>query len=242
MRKDNRESFIEKAKQVHDGKYDYSKVEYVNSQTKVCIICPEHGEFWQTPANHLFGEGCKKCSIIKVHNEQKDNKEEFIEKAKQVHGDKYDYSKCEYKTTEKKVTIICKTHGEFKQTPHSHLQGQGCPVCKQRVLEKEVNNFLTDNKITFEFQKRFDWLGLQSLDFFLPEYNIGIECQGIQHFEEILFFGGKEKFKKQVENDEKKLNLCTEHGIKILYYTKNNSNFVTNLDDLKRKIYENNNQ
>ena len=223
---------------MHGDKYDYSKVIYRNNKTKVCIICPEHGEFWQRPDKHLYAKrGCPVCGKT-----QKLTTEEFIEKAKQVHGDKYDYSKCEYKTTEKKVTIICKTHGEFKQTPHSHLQGQGCPVCKQRVLEKEVNNFLTDNKITFEFQKRFDWLGLQSLDFFLPEYNIGIECQGIQHFEEILFFGGKEKFKKQVENDEKKLNLCTEHGIKILYYTKNNSNFVTNLDDLKRKIYENNNQ
>ena len=82
------QDFIEKANIVHNNKFDYSKVKYVDSQTKICIICPKHGEFWQKPNNHLHGWGCAKCSGVK----QKTT-EEFIEEAKKVYGDKYDYSK-----------------------------------------------------------------------------------------------------------------------------------------------------
>ena len=84
MRKYNSEEFIKKAVEKHNNKYDYSKVKYVNSQTKVCIICPEHGEFWQTPANHLYKTTCPKCSIKEIHDKQKSNKEEFIKKAKEI--------------------------------------------------------------------------------------------------------------------------------------------------------------
>ena len=62
MAKLTTEEFIAKAKAVHGNRYDYSKVVYVNTQTKVCIICKEHGEFWQKPKNHLCGNGCVKCS------------------------------------------------------------------------------------------------------------------------------------------------------------------------------------
>ena len=82
--------FIEKAKQIHNDKYDYSKVNYVNSRTKVCIICPEHGEFWQTPHNHLKGYGCTKCGKEKSHL-SKITTEDFIAKSKEIHGNKYDY-------------------------------------------------------------------------------------------------------------------------------------------------------
>ena len=83
--------WIEKAKLVHADKYDYSKSEYTGSQNKICIICKKHGEFWQIARNHLSGNGCPKCSKT-----QKGNLKTFIEKAKRVHGDKYDYSKVEY--------------------------------------------------------------------------------------------------------------------------------------------------
>ena len=82
--------FITKARQVHGDKYDYSKVEYINNSTKVCIICPEHGEFWQRPNHHLSGHGCPKCK-----NVFKKDTETFINQAKEIHGDKYDYSKTE---------------------------------------------------------------------------------------------------------------------------------------------------
>lgn len=305
MKKYNINDFLKKAKEVHGDKYDYSKVEYINSQTKICIICKEHGEFWQTPANHLSGQDCPKCSIINTHKLQKSNKEYFIEKAKEIHGNKYDYSKVEYvnnktkvciicpdhgefwqrpdkhlytkrgcpkcgktqkltneefikkaklihgeeydysnvdyKTNRQKIKIICKKHGIFKQTPHAHLNGQGCPICCKSNLEKEIIKFLTENSIKYEQEKKFEWLEKQRLDFYLPDYNIAIECQGIQHFIPVEYFGGEKQFKKQIEYDNLKKNLCEKNGIKLLYYTKINENFIFNLNDLKNKIYDNRN-
>ena len=116
--------FINEARKVHGEKYDYSKVEYRNNREKVIIICPEHGEFLQSPEKHLSGQGCPACGGTK-----KNTTDIFIEKARKVHGEKYDYSKVEYTTNKKKVCIICPEHGEFWQDPHNHLKGKGCPVC-----------------------------------------------------------------------------------------------------------------
>ena len=123
----NTEEFIKRAKEVHGDKYDYSKVNYIDSSTKVTIICPTHGEFEQTPASHFRGQGCPDCSGSK-----KLNTKEFIERARKVHGDKYDYSKVNYVNSTTKVTIICPIHGEFEQTPEKHLSGHGCPDCSGR--------------------------------------------------------------------------------------------------------------
>ena len=120
------ENFVKKAREVHGDKYDYSKVEYTNNYTKVCIICPEHGEFWQAPNNHINQkQGCPKCS----HRSYKLSNEEFTIKAKEIHGNKYDYSKVDYVNNRTKVCIICPEHGEFWQTPYKHLNKQGCPRC-----------------------------------------------------------------------------------------------------------------
>jgi rubrerythrin len=119
-----KDDFIRSARKVHGDKYDYSKVVYKNNKTDVCIICPIHGEFYQTPNSHLKGRGCPICGGTK-----KSTKEDFIIKAKQVHGDKYDYSKVVYVNNQIKVCIICPIHGEFYQTPKNHLSGQGCPKC-----------------------------------------------------------------------------------------------------------------
>ena len=118
--------FVEKAKRVHGDKYDYSKVEQINNKTKICIVCPIHGEFWQTPNSHLRGCGCAKCGSENVW--KKRNKItlcEFIKRSQKTHNNKYDYSKVFFNNTEDKVCIICPEHGEFFQTPHSHLQGHG---------------------------------------------------------------------------------------------------------------------
>lgn len=213
----SKEEFIEKAKEIHGDKYDYSKVEYVNYDTKVCIICPIHGEFWQTPQSHLSKNGCLECG-----GRKKITTKQFIEKSRKVHGNKYDYSKVEYKNNSTKVCIICPIHGEFWQTPSMHSKGQGCPFCKTSKLENEMHNFLED-KISFEEQKRFKWLGKQSLDFFIPSKKIAIECQGKQHFNQGGWSSDIEKckrnYKKTLERDLKKRKLCDEHGITILYYS-----------------------
>lgn len=119
------EDFIERAKAIHGDKYNYSKTEYVNKSTKVCITCPVHGDFWQTPHAHTVkNSGCPKCG-----NSLKKTTEEFIKDAREKHGSKYDYRKVEYVDANNYVLIICPEHGEFKQTPHKHLCGRGCPKC-----------------------------------------------------------------------------------------------------------------
>ena len=226
--KKTKDDFLEKTKKVHGDKYDYSKVEYVNNRTKVCIICPEHGEFWQTPHNHENGQGCPICGKINGHRKQKLTKNVFIEKARKIHGDKYDYSKVEYVNNHTKVCIICQKHGEFWIKPNAHLNGHGCPKCSSSVLEEEIAKFLDKNNIQYIREKKFDWLinvKELRLDFFLPEYNAMIECQGIQHFQPTDFGGmTSEELKKEyadtIERDKIKNKLCVEHGIKPYYYSK----------------------
>lgn len=123
------EEFIKKAKDIHGDKYDYNKVDYKNNTTKICIICPDHGEFYQTPKEHLRGSGCTRCGNINRGLSSRVHLEEYIKRAKEVHSDKYDYSKVEYRGRKGKVCIICPDHGEFFQSMINHSRGQGCPRC-----------------------------------------------------------------------------------------------------------------
>ena len=212
------QSFIEDAKKIHGDKYDYSKVEYKGNKIKVCIICPEHGEFWQAPNNHLSSkEGCPKCSNIFNGLKKRLCVNEFVSRAKKVHGDKYDYSKVEYINCATKVCIICPQHGEFWQTPNCHLNGHGCPTCNESHLENAMKNILLENNIEFEQQKKFEWLGRQTLDFYLPKYNIAIECQGEQHFKVVEHFGGEKEFQKLLRRDKIKKQKCDTNNLKLFY-------------------------
>jgi hypothetical protein len=354
------EEFISRANEIHNGKYDYSKVDYLNNKTKVCIICPIHGEFWQTPDKHLnrkhgcplcggkipyttesfkekikpildeeyddselvyknnktkvklicrhkdsegnehgefwispghllYGQGCPKCRYIKSANSKRRSLSEVIAECRKTHGDKYDYSmikeyksdvikypikcnkcgnifyqnmsnhlyfqegcpKCSYeergikrrKTTEDfvskaiekygtekygfeetvyvrnndKVKIHCNTCGkDFYITPSNFLLGQGCSYCKQSHLEREIERELEDRNIEYTYEKKFDWLGRQSLDFYLPKYNTAIECQGSQHFLKDHLFESLDILKGR---DKKKNILCRKNGVKLLYYS-----------------------
>jgi hypothetical protein len=123
--------FIQDAHAAHGKKYDYSEVEYKTALTKVKIICPIHGGFLQSPATHIRGVGCSKCSDLITADKRRLTNEEFIKRAREVHGDKYDYSKVEYVTSHGKVEIICREHGPFLQSPATHTMGNkaGCPGC-----------------------------------------------------------------------------------------------------------------
>ena len=145
------EEFIAKAREIHGDKYDYSKINYVNNHTKVCIICPKHGEFWQSPNAHLNGEGCSKCHYDKISKLYRDNTEIFINKAIKKHGDKYDYSKVNYVNNHTKVCIICPEHGEFWQSPNKHIQGQKCVKCSR--YEVQEKNRLTTEEFIEKSQK-----------------------------------------------------------------------------------------
>ena len=131
--------FIKRAKKIHGNKYDYSKVKYITSKDNVIIKCKIHKEFEQIPNSHLRGRDCEKCSYIFRGNKSRSTTEEFIKKAIKVHGDKYDYSKTDFKISKIKVTIICKKcNKSFKQFAHNHLSGgYGCIECgNQRTNDK----------------------------------------------------------------------------------------------------------
>ena len=221
------EMFIDKANKIHNFKYDYSKVIYTNNSTKVCIICPEHGEFWQKPGNHLRGQGCPKCA-----NEYSPTTDEWIEKAKQIHKNKYDYSKTKYVNSHTKVCIICPKHGEFWQWPNEHLSNHGCPKCRMSKLEHILSKKLIDKHISFVYIKKFDWLKnikKLSLDFYLPDYNIAIECQGEQH----LIKERKFTNSSQLENDIIKNKLCKNNNIKLYYFGETNINDI----NINKELY-----
>jgi len=125
------ESFIEIANLIHSNKYKYDTIEYVNNKTKIKIICSIHGEFQQTPLSHIGKQkqGCPKCGIIHGSSKNKRKTPQFIEESKIIHGDRYDYSKSEYISYSKKLTIICSLHGEFQLTPEHHFRKVGCAKC-----------------------------------------------------------------------------------------------------------------
>lgn len=144
--------FIGEANKVHHGKYDYSKSEYIFKKKNICIICPEHGEFWQTPYKHIRGSGCPKCANKLISDKLKFSKEKIVELANEVHGGKYDYSKSDYVNMNTKMCIICPEHGEFWQAPHSHIsKHQGCPVCGGHVLTRDMFIEKANEKHCFKY-------------------------------------------------------------------------------------------
>ena len=242
------ETIIKQFKEIHGDKYDYSKVEYKSMRDKVCIICHEkdkngveHGEFWQTPEKHIKrGQGCPKCGKKLLWDKRgRITIKEFIEKAKKIHGDKYDYSKVEYKDMHTKVCIICKEHGEFWQTPNKHLNGQECPECNDRMNKQEcllwrkLQEKYKNTEILHEYYNT-DFFGKKSLDIYFPKEKIAIEYQGGQHFKPVKMFGGYNSFLKIAERDKEKYKECKNNGIKLFYFTTETWNILDNYID---KVY-----
>jgi hypothetical protein len=214
--------FIYKAKEIHGDKYDYSKVVYKTAKTKVCIICPRCGEFWQTPDSHLNKKsGCPICMNAMTT-------EEFIDKARKVHGDKYDYSKTQYNRSFEKVCVICPKHGEFWQTPNTHLVGKGCPQCGYESLlskdisdgEQSIINILNKWNIKYEPQfpifSKINISGWLYVDFYLPEYNTFIEYNGEQHYIPIECMGGQLQFERQQARDKELRQYCKDNNINLI--------------------------
>jgi hypothetical protein len=213
---DNGKIFIEKAQKIHGNKYDYSLVDYKRSKDRVIIKCLIHSNFKQTPAGHLSGRGCPKCKNILLSQYGMQTQEEWIEKAKKVHGNKYDYSLVNYIDCKTKIKIVCPKHGQFKQNPTNHLTGQGCPHCSESKSERIIRVFLINHNINFIPQKRFkDCKDKQQLpfDFYLPDYNLCIEYQGYQHYMSIKKWGGKKILKIVQYHDQIKKEYCKNNGI-----------------------------
>ena len=204
------EEFIKEAREIHEDKYDYSKVEYVNAYTSVCIICPKHGEFWQTPNGHLKGSGCKKCGVEKRKLMRTYTLDEFINKSKETHTVQYDYSETVYNGSDKKVKIICPKHGPFWQIATDHLQGGCCPHCANRTseAEKEINDFI-ENELGFETQQNVRNIIKGEIDIYIPSKKIGIEYDGL--------FWHSEKYKNDKNHHLSKTKFCEEKGIHLIH-------------------------
>lgn len=236
------EEWITKAREVHRNKYDYSKVNYINSQTKVIIICPEHGEFIQLANSHLQGSGCPECNKDYLSKLFRKTTQQFIEEANQIHQDKYDYNKVEYDGKDKKVEIICFEHGSFWQTPHAHLSGQGCPKCNQSHGENMIEKYLKDHNLQYMAQKicyldtnvrKTNKIVLDFVVLFNKRPYI-IEYHGKQHYEYTpIFHSSEEDFKIQQRRDKVLRNRCLFRGfplIEIPYTVKTEEEIIKILD------------
>jgi len=209
------EEFIEKAIKAHNNEFNYSLCNYINANTKVKIVCPKHGIFEQVASVHLNGRGCPICTNEKRHLTTDD----FTNKSIEIHGNKYDYSKVKYEKNREKVIITCKKHGDFTQTPHSHLKGQGCPICKESKGEKEIADFLLKHNIKAIREHKFtNCKNINPLpfDFYLPDLNICIEFNGEQHYKPMEYFGGVKSFKLQKEKDNIKKEYCINKNINLI--------------------------
>lgn len=230
-------SFFERAEKIHKGKYDYSKALYINTTTKICVICPKHGEFFVTPNNHLKGKGCPRC-IGKYKTT-----EEFIKEAKEKHGEFFDYSKVVYTKANAKVCIICPEHGEFWQSPNKHLGGRGCPICSQSHLERDMRNKLMEHNIKFIQNYNPHFLKRKSYDFYLEDYNVAIECQGLQHFSDKGWYAQPDNEENTViKRDIDKYNESISNGITLYYFFPKEVSLKKILSDEKfETIYNTNN-
>jgi very-short-patch-repair endonuclease len=212
--RDTLKSFIKKAYKVHGDIYDYTKVKYVNSLTKVTIVCKEHAEFRQVPNSHLQGRGCPECA-----GKGERNNDTFIRTSKQVHGDLYDYSKVDYKSSKTKVLIGCQRHGFFKQMPNHHLRGVGCSKCGASHGESKIELALKSVGMAYESQRRFSECKNNKplpFDFYVPSCNLLIEYDGKQHFEPMGFFGGEAGLRIIQKHDKIKDEFASKCGYNLL--------------------------
>ncbi len=182
------EQFIESARKVHGNRYDYSKSVYTGKQNKLIITCPEHGDFEQIPNNHYEGAGCPVCGIKKAHTHFLNTTEQFIAKAKSVHGDKYDYSVSEYLGKDKPIKVSCPTHGIFqlKKAWHHYLGHKvGCPLCSMAGTsraEMEVASFvkaIAETKGLEVITNDRTIIKPLELDIVIPELKLAIEFDGL---------------------------------------------------------------
>lgn len=201
--------FLDRVREVNGDKYSYENMGYVRNKEKINITCKIHVVFVQTPHDHLKGRGCPDCS-----GKKQSNTKEFIEKAKVLHRDTYDYSKTVYNRVMDKVDIICKKHGLFSQRADSHLGGHGCRLCTDRKSgpELELIGIMT-NKLpynTIETSISPTWMNSsREVDIYIPEKKFAIEYNGD--------YWHSEKFSRGKEYHIYKSNQAKNAGITLLH-------------------------
>ena len=211
--------FISKMKNKFPGKFIYDKVKYINNTKKVEVFCKRcKTYFWQKPYKLLIGYGCSNCFMDRIKEGKKLSIEEFIKRGK---PNLFDYSRIkEIKSSIDKLPIFCKKcNNLFWQNYHDHFKGYGCPYCNESKGEREIRNWLIENKISFLRNKKFDDLidnKKLSYDFYIPSLNLLIEYNGIQHYKRILLFHKNNGFHKQLHHDWLKRNYARKHNYSFL--------------------------
>ena len=216
------EEFLEKVKGIYGDLYDFSLFKYEGHSKKGEVICNRCGWHFFMSANNLLckNQGCKVCNNEEARKRQTLTTGQFIERAKRIHGNKYDYSKVNYVNNSTKVEIICPIHGSFWQEPRNHIGSnrQGCPKCRASKGESQIRDLLDRYSIKYETEKSFPDLvdkGKLRFDFYLPDYNLCIEYQGKQHYKETDLIS-KEDFIEGQLRDKLKREYCFSHNIDLL--------------------------
>lgn len=220
LKRSNINDFIQKASEFHNNKFGYDNFIYKDSQTKGYVTCEKHGDYLVSPNNHLRGKGCPQCNIDRLNNNHhnKLTTEQFIQKAKAVHGNNNDYSECIYKNAHKKIKIKClkkKNHGYYYQKPNNHLNGQGCPKCRKSKGEIRLIEIFDKYNITWKDEFKLPGYNFE-YDFYLPDHNLLIEFHGKQHYEPIKAFGGEKEFKEVLRRDAFKRSLARDYRIPLI--------------------------
>ncbi len=248
-KKDSTETFKEKLSKVHPNLEligEYGK----DNDDLITVRCKIHGEERKTTPHWIMSQkyGCEKCyreaRHKKVVEECSKKFYEWLNKSTYIKS--YDTSKIVFKGNKEKINLVCPIHGDFFLTPQKMMKrGTGCPFCKESHLERDTKAILKEHDIKFEPQKKFDWLkskNKMSLDAFLTEYNIAIECQGEQHVDgrnnTFLTRNGK-TFESLLERDLLKNKQCQEHGIRIIYIFKDKKKTKKKDEDIFQGIYKN---
>jgi hypothetical protein len=224
------EEVLKSFRETHKNEYEYTPETYTLLDNPMEMFCKKHGRFEQTPKIHRKGSGCPECGNERTGESQILSWEEVLKSFREVHRDEYDYNEDTYTKTLEKMEIICRKHGVFLQTPMTHKQGKGCPVCSSSTGEKEITHLLNDLGIEFEHQKKYKVLGRKRFDFYIPSINTIIEYNGIQHYEPKEYFGGEKSFKSQVRNDKIKKQHCLDNGI--------NYEIIRYDEDTKLRVFE----
>lgn len=203
----NKEQIIEKFCNMHGSKYDYKKVLYFTMHDKVCIICPEHGEFWQEPRSHLNGQGCPICGKIKRAKSKTDTIDNFIKKCINIHGDKYNYDDVVYVNNLTKVKVNCLKHGSFLIRPDMLLQGHGCPICKNEklsLIKRKRDNTLNEIiKFIQSIDNGIDYEIIDNNEIFFYKNGIAIRVLNINNDNEMFFPNRKHHLERIKKYEEK---------------------------------------
>ena len=195
--------------EIHNCKYDYSKVDYKNTKIKVEIICPIHGSFWQVPYEHSKGSGCPKCYSEERNLKNRYTLDQTLLLFGKVHKGKYDYGNMDYINSKTKVKITCPKHGIFEQRPNNHILGEGCPKCVNKVskAEQELYDFIKTFKEDAEQSNR-KLIKPYELDIYIPSLNLAFEYNGE--------YWHSEKFKDK-DHRQHKTDLCILKNITLIH-------------------------